>query len=59
MLTKEKQIQSGRPLILGGREIGSGSKGVAVGGLIDYFWPNVVGLDKTESRIALGYVCGK
>lgn len=34
-------------------------KGVAVGGLLDDYWLKLLGLNKAEAKIALGYVCGK
>jgi SagB-type dehydrogenase family enzyme len=34
-------------------------KGVAAGGMIDDYWLKVLGLNKTEAKIALGYLCGK
>ncbi len=40
----------------------AGSKklmGVAAGGLIDDYWANLLGLSKSEAKIALGYLCGK
>ena len=34
-------------------------KGVAAGGLVDDYWLDVLKLDPDDSKMALGFLCGK